>query len=91
MIIKVEHKQNLTDIAVQYYGDRFGIWRILELNEQLRGIDDIIEVGQTLIIDDNIGNPIADYLKKNNWTVGTGGDLLSFKAFKRSAFSSGFN
>lgn len=91
MKIKIEHNQNLTDIAVQYYGTADGVWAILEKNPNLRGIDDIIAAGQFLEIDDNIDNALALYRQRKGWLVGTGEDILPFKNWKRSAFSGGFN
>ena len=91
--IVVKFNQNLTDIAVQYYGSIEGVVQlVVDNNDKITSIDDRIEAGLVLKIDEskiiNVG--IVNYYVAKKIDVGTGADLVPFKSYNRS-FSKAFH
>lgn len=91
--IIVKFNQNLTDIAVQYYGSIDGVVNLIEdNNSQITSIDDRIEAGMVLLINEAkiINQGIVNYFIAKKIDIGTGEDLIPFKSFNRS-FSKAFH
>jgi phosphoribulokinase len=74
MIIIVEKKQSLWDLALQYYGSIEGIYQLWDDNTSvINNLNSDVVPGQKLVIDESriIKPEIATYFKEKNIKIAT--------------------
>ncbi len=70
--IKVKQNQTLMDVALQEYGDVFGVFWLVEDN-QLNGITANIHQGEELLIrEQKMNKRMVDYLRPHEIATGEG-------------------
>lgn len=62
---KIYSGQSLLDIALEVYGDIGGVFTLLEDNPAITSLDDDLQVGQALLVDDNkaVNAEVARYFR----------------------------
>lgn len=69
--IKVKPGQTISDLSIQLYGDRSGVFDMVKLNGLRLGQS--LTPGQEILYDDSKGvKDIKDYIKRNNLEMSTG-------------------
>lgn len=90
--IIVKANQNLSDLAMRYYGAQAGVFQLVHDNPQFEAIDEYVSAGEEVLIEESkvIRPDIVAYYEANGYDVGTGDDIIPFASFS-DAFSYAFD